>query len=63
VRVYQFRHQGNGASLGGGHLAVNQTVAPVVYQFKFQRRVTDTGWTLPAFETTADKKFERPIFC
>ena len=28
MRVYQFRHQGNGASLGGGHLAVNQTVAP-----------------------------------
>jgi hypothetical protein len=62
VRVYQFRHQGNGASLGGGHLAVNQTVALAAIQFGFQKRVIDAGRTLPAFETTADYKSVLPIY-
>jgi hypothetical protein len=62
VRVYQFRHQGNGASLGGGHLAVNQTVVLVFVKFEFQRRVIDTDWKFPAFETTADYKSVLPIY-
>jgi hypothetical protein len=62
VRVYQFRHQGNGASLGGGHLAVNQTVVLVFVQFEFRSRVIDAGRTLPAFETTADYKSVLPIY-
>jgi hypothetical protein len=62
VRVYQFRHQGNGASLGGGDLTVNQTVALVVVQFEFQRRLIDKGWKLSAFEKIEDRKSERPLY-